>query len=129
MASTTLAAVAGTSAMSTACVHSNSLFPARVQWRIVRAAPVSARVVGLSLRATADVTPVVEKEKPAPIGPKRGAAVKILRKESYWYLQVGSVVAVDQQPGVRYPVVVRFSTVNYAGISTNNFAIDEIEEV
>jgi photosystem I subunit 4 len=129
MASTTLAAVAGTSAMSTACVHSNSLFPARVQWRTVRAAPVSARVVGLSLRATADVTPVVEKEKPAPIGPKRGAQVKILRKESYWYLQVGSVVAVDQQPGVRYPVVVRFSTVNYAGISTNNFAIDEIEEV
>ncbi|CAK9202532.1 unnamed protein product [Sphagnum troendelagicum] len=129
MASTTLAAVAGTSAMSTACVHSNSLFPARVQWRTVRAAPVSARVVGLSLRATADVTPVVEKEKPAPIGPKRGAQVKILRKESYWYLQGGSVVAVDQQPGVRYPVVVRFNTVNYAGISTNNFAIDEIEEV
>ncbi|CAK9202555.1 hypothetical protein BDL97_13G106600 [Sphagnum fallax] len=129
MASTTLAAVAGTSAMSTACVHSNSLFPARVQWRTVRSAPVSARVVGLSLRATADVTPVVEKEKPAPIGPKRGAQVKILRKESYWYLQGGSVVAVDQQPGVRYPVVVRFNTVNYAGISTNNFAIDEIEEV
>jgi photosystem I subunit 4 len=75
------------------------------------------------------VTPVVEKEKPAPIGPKRGAQVKILRKESYWYLQGGSVVAVDQQPGVRYPVVVRFNTVNYAGISTNNFAIDELEEV
>jgi photosystem I subunit 4 len=70
-----------------------------------------------------------EKEKPAPIGPKRGAQVKILRKESYWYLQVGAVVAVDQQPGVRYPVVVRFNTVNYAGISTNNFAIDEIEEI
>jgi photosystem I subunit 4 len=34
-----------------------------------------------------------------------------------------------QQPGVRYPVVVRFNTVNYAGISTNNFAIDEIEEI
>jgi len=129
MASTTLAAVAGTSAMSTACMHSNGLFPARVQWRTVRGAPVSARVGGLSLRATADVTPVVEKEKPAPIGPKRGAEVKILRKESYWYLQGGSVVAVDQQPGVRYPVVVRFTTVNYAGISTNNFAIDEIEEV
>jgi photosystem I subunit 4 len=134
MASSTVAVVAGTaSAMSTACVRSNSMFPARVQWRSPKAASLPARAVRqLSLRASTDATPVAvetEKEKPAPIGPKRGAQVKILRKESYWYLQVGAVVAVDQQPGVRYPVVVRFNTVNYAGISTNNFAIDEIEEI
>ncbi|KAK2401423.1 hypothetical protein P8452_08138 [Trifolium repens] len=69
------------------------------------------------------------KPKPPPIGPKRGAKVKILRKESYWYKGTGSVVAVDQDPKTRYPVVVRFQKVNYANVSTNNYALDEIEEV
>ncbi|KAH8517562.1 hypothetical protein H0E87_005475 [Populus deltoides] len=55
--------------------------------------------------------------------------VKILRKESYWFNGVGSVVAVDQDPRSRYPVVVRFNKVNYANVSTNNYALDEIEEV
>ncbi|KAJ4849772.1 hypothetical protein Tsubulata_012041 [Turnera subulata] len=67
--------------------------------------------------------------KPAPIGPKRGTKVKILRRESYWYNGIGSVVAVDQDPKTRYPVVVRFNKVNYANVSTNNYALDEIEEV
>ncbi|MED6142291.1 Photosystem I reaction center subunit IV, chloroplastic, partial [Stylosanthes scabra] len=69
------------------------------------------------------------KPKPPPIGPKRGTKVKILRKESYWYKGYGSVVAVDQDPKTRYPVVVRFNKVNYANVSTNNYALDEIEEV
>ncbi|KAJ9542473.1 hypothetical protein OSB04_028979 [Centaurea solstitialis] len=67
--------------------------------------------------------------KPPPIGPKRGTKVRILRKESYWYKGVGSVVTVDQDPKTRYPVVVRFNKVNYANVSTNNYALDEIEEV
>ncbi|KAK1408572.1 hypothetical protein QVD17_40460 [Tagetes erecta] len=70
-----------------------------------------------------------EKPKPPPIGPKRGAKVKILRKESYWFKGVGSVVTVDQDPKTRYPVVVRFNKVNYANVSTNNYALDEIQEV
>lgn len=67
--------------------------------------------------------------KPPPIGPKRGTKVKILRKESYWYNNVGSVVVVDQDPKTRYPVVVRFNKANYANVSTNNYASDEIQEV
>lgn len=85
--------------------------------------------------------------------------MKILRRESYWYNGIGSVVAVDQvrflfiflwlspqafnhflwvskaylyleqDPKTRYPVVVRFNKVNYANVSTNNYALDEIEEV
>jgi len=59
---------------------------------------------------------------------KRGATVRIKRKESYWYNDTGTVATVDQS-GIRYPVVVRFEKVNYSGTNTNNFAIDELEVV
>ncbi|XP_075481628.1 photosystem I reaction center subunit IV, chloroplastic-like [Primulina tabacum] len=70
-----------------------------------------------------------EAPKAAPVGPPRGSKVKVLRRESYWFKGVGSVVAVDQDPSTRYPVVVRFNKVNYANVSTNNYALDEVELV
>lgn len=61
---------------------------------------------------------------------KRGSKVRIKRPESYWYNQIGNVASADPEgTPIRYPIVVRFEAVNYAGASTNNFAYDEVEEV
>ena len=58
----------------------------------------------------------------------RGSVVRIMRPESYWFQECGTVATVAKGDD-RYPVVVRFEKVNYAGVATNNFALDELVEV
>jgi len=57
---------------------------------------------------------------------KKGSKVRILRSESYWYNKMGVVVSVEKAEAIRYPVVVRFDSVNYSGTNTNNFSLTEL---
>ena len=56
---------------------------------------------------------------------EKGAKVRILRKESYWYNDVGTVVIVEKVAS-NYLVLVRFVKVNYSGTNTSNFKQEEL---
>ncbi len=60
---------------------------------------------------------------------KKGSKVKILRAESYWYNKSGVVISVEKSENIKYAVVVRFDSVNYTGTNTNNFALNELENL
>ena len=66
---------------------------------------------------------------------KKGSRVRIKRKESYWYNEVGIVASREKEPTQsRYPITVRFDKGNYYGLqgmdggnNTNNFSEIELE--
>lgn len=60
---------------------------------------------------------------------KKGSKVRISRKESYWFNKIGTVVSVEKSEAIRYPVVVRFTSVNYSGTNTNNFSLIELDSL
>eukprot|EP00929_Paragymnodinium_shiwhaense_P033276 TRINITY_DN182_c0_g5_i1.p2 TRINITY_DN182_c0_g5~~TRINITY_DN182_c0_g5_i1.p2 ORF type:complete len:126 (-),score=38.42 TRINITY_DN182_c0_g5_i1:247-624(-) len=83
-----------------------------------------------ALKAEEEAKAAPPKKAKAPwVGPKKGSTVKILRPESYWFQERGTVVNVNQKPEVKYPVTVKFETVNYANVNTNGYALWEVEEV
>lgn len=56
---------------------------------------------------------------------QKGSKVRILRKESYWFNEEGTVVTVEKSAS-NYPVLVRFKKVNYNNANTANFKIKEL---
>jgi|TARA_E500000178_G_C16987707_1_gene739166 photosystem I subunit 4 len=60
---------------------------------------------------------------------QKGSNVIIKRKESYWYNKQGKVVSIDAKPEVIYGVTIRFDSVNYNGVNTNNFKKEELIKV
>nr|QWK41891.1 photosystem I reaction center subunit IV [Protohalopteris sp.] len=56
---------------------------------------------------------------------EKASKVRILRKESYWFQDEGTVITIDKE-GANYPVLVRFIKVNYSGTNTANFKLDEL---
>jgi photosystem I subunit 4 len=55
---------------------------------------------------------------------KKGDLIKVIRKESYWYQENGTVIKVENE--IKYPVLVRFEKEAYSGVNSNNFAEDEV---
>jgi len=58
----------------------------------------------------------------------KNSKVKVLRKESYWYQDVGIVSKVEKSE-VRYPILVRFTKESYNGVTNNNFSESELMPV
>uniref|UniRef100_A0A0G4H6U3 Uncharacterized protein n=1 Tax=Chromera velia CCMP2878 TaxID=1169474 RepID=A0A0G4H6U3_9ALVE len=60
---------------------------------------------------------------------QKGSKVLILKPESYFYGFTGDVVVVDKNPFYPYGVTVKFPSMQYKGLNTFNFKLDELQEV
>nr|YP_009392966.1 photosystem I reaction center subunit IV [Caloglossa intermedia]ARW61528.1 photosystem I reaction center subunit IV [Caloglossa intermedia] len=58
---------------------------------------------------------------------EKGNKVKIVRKESYWYQDIGTIVKIDK--GIKYSVLVRFVKSNYNNVNTSNFSEEDLVSV
>mmetsp|Transcript_24537 Transcript_24537/g.64037 ORF Transcript_24537/g.64037 Transcript_24537/m.64037 type:complete len:125 (-) Transcript_24537:226-600(-) len=112
-----------------ACLAALAAAGALLDLAFVGAAPSVRGGAQASRVAVAAEAKAAKKAKAAWVGPKKGATVKILRPESYWFQERGTVVNVNQKPEVKYPVTVKFDSVNYANVNTNGYALWEVEEV
>lgn len=54
----------------------------------------------------------------------KGSKVKVLRKESYWYQDTGTVFKVEEN--IKYPIAVRFNSYSYNSVNINNFSENEL---
>ncbi|MBD2176571.1 photosystem I reaction center subunit IV [Pseudanabaena sp. FACHB-1998] len=59
---------------------------------------------------------------------QRDSIVRILRPESYWFQEIGTIVYIDKS-NRKTPIVVRFDRVNLAGDNISNFSLDELLEI
>nr|YP_010728732.1 photosystem I subunit IV [Phymatolithon calcareum]WEA76818.1 photosystem I subunit IV [Phymatolithon calcareum] len=55
----------------------------------------------------------------------KNSKVKVLRKESYWYQDIGVISKVEKSD-IRYPISVRFTKESYNGVNSNNFSESEL---
>lgn len=64
------------------------------------------------------------------IGITRGAKVRVIRKSSYWFNQIGTVITAESENReLYYGISVRFDNVNYSGLTSNNYCLEDLELV
>ena len=59
---------------------------------------------------------------------QRGSIVRVLRPESYWFQELGTIAYIDKS-NRKTPIVVRFDRVNLAGDNISNFSPEELLEI
>lgn len=58
---------------------------------------------------------------------EKGNKVRVVKKESYWHQDIGTIVKIDK--GIKYSVLVRFTKSNYNDVNTSNFSEEELVSV